>query len=537
MRYNIRILLSKGAPAVNQTSGSASFAKKSKRGILRIIFGRTMLVVVLMLLNFFLTFSLLFEVFQGIPIIMSSLELFTAVMLIYVLNTRDNPSIKLSWCVVIAILPLLGAVLYLFVRFDLGHRLNKRLVESSIQVSEPFVPEQTELMDRVKEEDKDLYNLAYYLRRHGNFPIYSNTTVQYFPLGEDKFREMLIQLEKAERFIFMEYFLISEGYMWGKILDVLERKAKQGVEVRVMYDGMNAFYNLPYGYPKQLEKLGIKCKMFSPIRPFVSTHYNNRDHRKILVIDGHTAFTGGVNLEDRYINKETIYGHWKDTAVMVQGDAAQGFTLMFLQMWNAMELKHNYLPYMNPPKTSEPAEGYVIAYGDTPTDQELVGEMVYLNMLNQAKGYVYIMTPYLILDNETLTALQFAAKRGVDVRLILPHIPDKKTVFAFTRSHYKELIDAGVKIYEYTPGFVHAKVFLSDDKHAVVGSINLDYRSLYHHFECAAYLYKVPALRDMEEDFRQTMAKSQRITLQDVQRFSLFPRLFAGILKFLSPLV
>ena len=522
---------------LKETVAENAVVRRGKRGILRVIFGRTMLFLLMLALNFFLVLSVMFEWMKDVPVLFGSMEAFTAVMLIYVLNTWENPSIKISWCVIIAILPVLGAVLYWFVRLDLGQRLNQKLVNLSIEVSTPFVPDQAQLMDAVKKEDKSLYNLAHYLQSHGNFSIYANSSVRYFPLGEDKFQEMLIQLEKAEKFIFLEYFLISEGYMWDTILDILRRKAAQGVEVRLLYDGMNAITNLPYSYPKELEKMGIHCKMFAPVRPFVSTHYNNRDHRKILVIDGHTAFTGGVNLEDRYINKEEVFGHWKDTAVMVQGEAAQGFTLMFLQMWNSSERERIFAPYLKLPKNMPPAEGYVIPYGDTPTDSENVGEMVYLNMLNQAKDYVYIMSPYLILDNEMATALKFAASRGVDVRLILPHIPDKKYAFVLAQSHYAELLQAGVRIYEYTPGFVHAKVFLCDDIHAVVGTINLDYRSLYLHFECAAYLYKVPALTDIMADFQDTMAKSQEITEQDVKKRSLLSRFAAALLKVMAPLM
>ena len=511
--------------------------EKGKRGLLRMVFSRTMLIVLLLLLNFGLVFSFLFELIQGIPILFGSMVVFTAVMELYVLNSRDSTTIKLTWCILIAVLPLFGAALYFLVRFDAGNRVNRKLIDSSIQISLPFVPEQTGLYEKLREEDASFQGLAQYLRVHANAPVFENTRVQYFPLGEYKFRELLIQLEKAEKFIFMEYFLISEGTMWNSILEILERKAAQGVEVRVLYDGMNAFYNLPYTYPKQLAKKGIKCKMHAPVRPFVSTHYNNRDHRKIVVIDGHTAFTGGINLEDCYINAEVRYGHWKDTAVMLQGDAVQSFTLMFLQMWNASEHSREFAPYLQPPKEAPAAAGYVIPYGDSPTDRENVGEMVYLNMLNQAQDYVWIMTPYLILDSELSTALKFAAKRGVDVRLILPHIPDKKSVFTLAKTHCRDLTEAGVKIYEYTPGFVHAKVFLSDDIHGVVGTINLDYRSLYHHFECAAYLYKVPALADIKADFHDTLDKSQRVTMDEIRSEGFLTRMMGALLKVFAPLM
>ena len=510
---------------------------KGKRGLLRIIFGRTMVILLLLLANFALAFSFMLDIFKGLPILFGSVEIFTAAMLIHVISTRDNPSVKLSWAFVIATVPLLGAVLYSFVRLDLGHRLTRKLLDRSIEISNPFLPEQKELIHQIRQEDRSLYNLSHYLRNHGNFPVYANTQVTYFPLGEDMFREMLARMEQAEKFIFLEFFLVSEGYMWGSILDVLRRKVAEGVEVRVLYDGMNAFTNLPYGYPKELEKMGIRCKMFAPIRPFISTHYNNRDHRKILVVDGRTAFTGGINLEDRYINLGSPYGHWKDTAVMLRGDAAQSFTMMFLQMWNHNEREQIFAPYLALPEHPIPADGYVIPYGDSPMDDEHVGELVYLDIINRAEDYLYIMTPYLIPDNELITALQFAAKRGVDVRLILPGIPDKRTVYALSRSYYRELLEAGIKIYEYTPGFVHAKVMLSDDRQGVVGTINLDYRSLYHHFECGAYLYKVQALEDIRSDFLQTQGKCRRIYPGQNVHNSLFARIFAYFSKFAAPLV
>ena len=519
-----------------RVSGNA-FAQKGKRSLLRIIFGRTMLILLLLGINFGIVFYFLFGLAKDLPILFGSVEAFTAALLVHVISTRDNPSIKLSWAFVISTVPLLGAVLYLFVRLDLGHRVNRRLLDHSQAISRPFLPEQQDLMQSLKESDKSLHNLAYYLKNHGNFPIYANSEATYFPVGEDMLRELLAQLEQAEKFIFMEYFLVSEGYMWDKILDILQRKAQAGVEVRFLYDGMNAFTNLPYGYPKELEKLGIQCKMFAPIRPFVSTHYNNRDHRKITVIDGRTAFTGGINLEDRYINRNSPFGHWKDTAVMIKGDAVQSFTMMFLQMWNYNERERIFSPYLTLPEKLSRSEGYVIPYGDSPMDDENVGETVYLDMINRATDYVWIMTPYLIPDNELLTVLQFAAKRGVDVRLILPGIPDKKTVYALSRSYYRQLLDAGVKIYEYTPGFIHGKVVLCDNIHGVVGSINLDYRSLYHHFECAAYLYRMPVLADIKDDFRSTLAQCRRILPEQLRHFPLWARIFAYIARFAAPLL
>ena len=521
----------------NQTPCPDSLASRSKQGLFRIIFGRATLVLLLLAVNFGIVFYFLFGLAQGLPLLFGSVEIFTAAMLIHLINTQDNPSVKLSWAFVISTVPLLGAALYFFIRFDLGHRVNRKLLERSIRDSKPFLPDEYDLMESIKESDKSLHNLAHYLKNHGNFQIYQNTEVTYFPVGEDMFQAMLTQLEQAEKFIFMEYFLVSEGYMWDEILKVLKRKSAAGVEVRFLYDGMNAFTNLPYNYPRQLEQAGIRCKMFAPIRPFVSTHYNNRDHRKITVIDGHTAFTGGINLEDCYINLNSPYGHWKDTAVMLKGDAVQSFTMMFLQMWNYNERERIFIPYLGLPKTPPQADGYVIPYGDAPTGGEHVGEMVYLDMINRATDYVWIMTPYLIPDNELLTALQFAAKRGVDVRLILPGIPDKKTVYAISRSYYQQLLDADVKIYEYTPGFLHAKVVLADDIHGVVGTVNLDYRSLYHHFECATYLYRMPVLDDIEKDFRATFTASRYISQANLRNQSQIAKVFAYLAKFAAPLL
>lgn len=522
----------------NTTKNYSDLAQKGKRSVFHLIFGRSLVILILLLLQFILLFKVLFSFVQYLPYTYGGIMSFTAAMMIWVLNSRDNPSIKLSWCIVIAILPVFGALLYCYIQFDLGHRLEQRLLQSSIQDSLSYVPDQSTLLEQLRTKDKALYNLASYTKNQGGYPIYENTTVTYFSLGEKKFQAMLEQLEQARQFIFLEYFAIAEGYMWESILEILQRKAAQGVDVRVIYDGTCSVASLPYNYPKQLQSMGIQCTQFSPIRPLVSTHYNNRDHRKILVIDGHTAFTGGVNLDDRYINRVEAFGHWKDTAVMLQGEGAKGFTFMFLQMWNALNHQKDYTPYLNvPTPVPAPSQGYVIPYSDSPLDQENVGEMVYLNILSQARDYVYIMTPYLILDHEMSSALRFAARRGVDVRLILPHIPDKKYAFALAKSHYQELVEAGVKVYEYTPGFVHAKVFLSDNLHGVVGTINLDYRSLYLNFECATYLYDVPALKDIYDDFQSTLALCHQITPQDIKHRSLFYKLAGVLLKLVAPLM
>ena len=317
---------------------------------------------------------------------------------------------------------------------------------------------------------------------------------------------------------------------------------KEGVEVRVMYDGMCCLMLLPYHYPRVLEKKGIRCKMFSPVRPTLSTYQNNRDHRKIVVIDGHTAFTGGVNLADEYINRKVRFGHWKDTAIMLKGDAVQSFTMMFLQMWNVTERQpEDYGKYAVPKDYEHPLaadySGFILPYGDSPMDREQVGERVYLDILNQARNYVHIMTPYLILDDEMVNALSYAAKRGIDVKLIMPHIPDKKYAYMLARTFYPELTRAGVKIYEYTPGFVHAKVFVSDDEKAVVGTINLDFRSLYLHFECAAYIYRNSVVYDVEHDFEETLKKCSLITMEDCKNYSWMGKKLGRLMRLIAPLM
>ena len=510
---------------------SPKHCHSGKGKLLRIIFSRTMVITFLLLLNFLYLFSILFDLFRFVPVLFGSVTIFTAILEWIILNSHDDVDIKLSWAVVVAVLPLLGAFLYFFVHFDLGNRVNRKLIQRSMEASLPFLPESADGIP------PDLQLVATYLKNHSHAPTYTNTRVTYYPLGEDLFGALLEELEQAENFIYMEYFLVSHGHMWDSILEILARKAAQGVDVRFLYDGMNAFTNLPYDYPKELKKLGIRCKMHAPVRPFVSTHYNYRDHRKITVIDGHTAFTGGINLEDRYINIDSPYGHWKDTAVGLKGDAAVGFSLLFLQMWNATEQELDFSPCRETPATPVSDSGFVIPYGYCPTDRENVGEQVYLHMINRANDYLYIMTPYLIPDAELIHALCFAAKRGVDVKLILPGISDHKYTQIMARSDYRTLTESGVQIFEYTPGFVHGKVFLSDDHHAVVGTINLDYRSLRHHFECAAYLYDVTALGDIREDFHKTLEACHPITAADIDAFSRLSKFVACLLKFAAPLL
>ncbi len=517
--------------------------EKGKRGALRMLFGRTGVFILLLLLQIWVLFSVLRFLETLIPYVFVSLAVFTVMMVIHVINTQDNESIKMTWIILITLLPGYGSMIYLFIRSDLGHRKIKKRLQSITAESEKDFTPQDQLMQRLRAKNRGLHNLGTYMQKVGGFPIYEKSRTRYFPLGEDAFAEMLLQLKKAESFIFLEYFILAEGVMWGQILRILVEKVQQGVEVRLMYDGTCEFALLPHSYPKKLQQLGITAKVFAPLRPFLSTHYNYRDHRKIMVIDGRVAFTGGINISDEYINEKEVYGHWKDTAVMVEGDAVASFTLMFLRMWNMNETDRTYLTdayranTANPMITGESTAGYVLPFGDYPLDDDQTGKTVYMDILDRAEDYVYIMTPYLVLDSEIMMSLQFAAKRGVDVKIILPHIPDKKLVFAQSRSHYTVLIQAGVGIYEYTPGFMHAKVFLSDNKKAVVGTINLDYRSLYHHFENAVYFEGTQTIADIEEDFRKTLEQSQKVTPADIKKYNIFMTLMGRVLKIIAPMV
>lgn len=512
--------------------------KKGKKSLFSVIFSRFWIMSILIVLQFVVLFGSVFWFGEYRPHYDVLKNIFVAIMVLYVLNNHMNSNAKITWLVLVMLFPVFGALLFWFTQLEIGHRMEKARLIRLIETTKTSIQQDKEVIQRVEEESPETAALVQYLGRSGCYPVYDKSAVSYFATGEKKFEELLRQLALAEEFIFLEYFIVEEGAMWGQVLEILAQKAKEGVEVRVMYDGTCECSLLPHDYPERLSELGIKCKMFAPVTPFLSTHYNYRDHRKILVIDGKVAFTGGVNLADEYINQKVRFGHWKDTAIMVRGEAVRSFTLMFLQMWNVEEKAPDFYKYINAPVTPvKEAKGYVIPYGDCPLDDDKVGERVYMDILNRANQYVHIMTPYLILDGEMETALRFAAKRGVDVKIILPGIPDKKSAYALAKSHYKNLLEAGVKIYEYTPGFVHAKVFTSDDCKAVVGTINLDYRSLYHHYECAAYLYQTDCIADIERDFELTLERCKRVTKEVLKNEKLGWKMAGWILKVIAPLM
>lgn len=511
------------------------------KGLWKLLFGRTTIIVVLILLQMAFLIGGYKVLEQKILLVNQLMGVVALLIVFYLLNNNQNSSFKLTWTILILISPVVGVLLYIFTRLQPGTKYVRKELERLIDNQEAYLEQDPEVFAKLESISKKHAGLSRYIHDSGKYPTYMNSQAKYFPLGEDKFEELLKQLEQAKEFIFMEYFIVDRGYMWGSVLRILEKKVEEGVEVRFMYDGTNSLTVLPPNYAKTLEKKGIQCKIFAPITPLLSTHQNNRDHRKVVVIDGHTAFTGGINLADEYINRVERFGHWKDTAIMVKGDAVKSFTLMFLQMWDiGAKVPTDPSKYIRTNLVPDPelsSGGFIMPYGDSPYDDENVGERVYMDILYNAKKYVHIMTPYLILDEEMITALTYAVKRGVEVIIILPHIPDKIYAYMLARTYYRQLISEGVKIYEYTPGFVHAKVFTSDDEKAVVGTINLDFRSLYLHFEDAVFMYRNPEVDAVEEDFRDTLEKCQEITLEDCKNYSIVKKLCGAVLKLVAPLM
>ena len=509
---------------------------RKKPIIFKIVFSRFAMIVVLLVIEIAVLAAVYLKMRDYFEIFNILQTLLILCLITFLFNCSMDASAKLTWLFLIMLFPIPATIFLWFTQTDFGHRLVKKRMAKLIGDTKTLIPQDMEVFESEELRESGTDDLCRYLNHNGNFPVYANTEVKYLPSGQEMFHELMQELEKAEKFIFMEYFIIDEGYMWGSILKILADKAKEGVDVRVMYDGMCEAVLLPHDYPVRMAKLGIKCQPFTPISPFISTQYNYRDHRKICVIDGKVGFTGGINLADEYINRIERHGHWKDVAIMLKGDAVRSFTLMFLQMWNISENELDWSPVDVSYNADNPS-GYVLPYADCPLDGDKVGESVYMDILYRARSYVHIMTPYLILDNELERALTYAAQRGVEVSIILPGIPDKIAAYALAKSHYKSLLAAGVKIYEYIPGFVHAKVFVSDDEKAVVGSINLDYRSLYHHFECAAYMYRTSCIVDIEEDFQNTLKKCREVTKETVKKEKFGYKVLGLILKILAPLM
>ncbi|MGL4761842.1 MAG: cardiolipin synthase [Sarcina sp.] len=508
--------------------------------ILKFLFSRMVIVGFLILLQLVTLIYAIWELSESFVYLYVFFIAISVVVVIYIVSRNDNPSYKLAWTILVLLVPVFGGLFYLIFGGNKTSKKFRKKIELAYKKHESLIPNNEDIIKKIESKDRQVANQMRYIDEFAKYPPYENTITNYLSPGESFFESFLEEIKKAKKYIFLEYFIIEEGYMWDKILEVLELKVKEGIEVRVLYDDIGSLRTLPYKYEETLRGKGIKCIVFNPFLPLLSLRMNNRDHRKIAIIDGHTGFTGGINLADEYINKIVRFGHWKDSAIYLKGEAVWSLTLMFLQAWNFdnpnEEDYNQFRPAVN--MLSEfAADGYVQPYGDSPLDGETVGENVYLNVINKAKDYVYITTPYLIIDNELVTALILAAKSGVDVRIITPHIKDKWYAHIVTRAYYAHLIESGVKIYEYTSGFIHSKTFVSDDDIGIVGTINMDYRSLYLHFECGVFLYKTKSVNQIKKDFTETMNISQRFTLEDCNKIKWSNRIVRSILRVFAPLL
>lgn len=472
-----------------------------------------------------------------IPYFYLALYATEAFCVLKIINSEENPDYKIPWLIFVLLVPIAGFMIY-FMFYD--RRLSKKYIRRIETIAGRQVHTNDEdTFSNLKEEDKQAYMQANLLCQLSSTHIYQNTDATYFDMGEKLFASLLEDLKKAEKFILMEYFTIDEGIFWNSILEVLKEKAAHGVEVRVIYDDIGCMLTLPGNYYNILKKSGIKAVPFSKLKGQANNEFNNRSHRKITVIDGKVGYTGGVNIADEYINEKELFGKWKDVGIRIEGEAVVQLTSIFLADYemNVKTPVSDFEAYFKSEKSVENT-GYMIPFGDGPLPlfKRRVAETMIMNMLNQAQDYVYITTPYLIIDNELCQTIENAALRGVDVRIITPHIPDKKLIFTMTRSHYNRLMNAGVKIYEYEPGFIHAKLYLSDDKYAIVGTINLDYRSLVHHFENGIWLYKHEVLEQIKEDITDTMNQSLPVTNELIKN-TLLQRIIRVVVKVVSPML
>lgn len=465
-----------------------------------------------------------------------ALTVLSVIIVIWLVRKYDNPMYKITWMLVIVLLPLFGGLFYLF----WGNTpLNRARTQHQY---EPKPPDFTDYMrtpatKELIEQHPRHAARARYIETLDGMPVWTNTETKYFRIGEEMFDSMCKELRRAQKFIFLEYFIIEEGIMWDTILDILREKAAAGLDVRVLYDDVGSICTLPKNYDRYLMSLGIHAVRFNRFIPTLNTYLNYRNHRKMTIIDGNVGYMGGINLADEYINKKVRFGCWKDTGIMLRGEGTANMTALFLQMWEYvtgedMPQLENYLP-----TAKLPADGYVQPFADSPLDDINIGESTYLQIIHNARKYVYITTPYLVLDNEMITALTIAAQSGVDVRILTPGIPDKKLVYMITRSYYQQLHRAGVKIYEYRPGFLHAKTIVSDDDTAVVGTINMDFRSFFLHFECATCFYNSSVVAAVKQDIMETINVSRRIDDEWLRRVPWIRSIMASVLRLFAPLL
>ncbi len=509
--------------------------------VFKFLTGRLFIIGVMILVQIAWIVYLLFDVSVRHQYFSAAIRIIAILLAFYVVTRWSNPSMKLSWIFFIMAVPIVGVPVYLIFGRPGLTRTTRRRMDAVNAGIEPYLHEDLQLTEELHAQHPQAALQSDYILRASHYPVYQYTDSRYYRCGEELFEAMLADIRRAEHYIFLEYFILDHGQMYDRLIAELVKKVQEGVDVRLIYDDVGCMGKMPAHFYRTLQAQGIKCAAFNPARPVLAIIMNHRDHRKILVVDGKVAYTGGVNIADEYINEIDRFGYWKDTGIRLEGAAVRSFLVMFLEMWDyIVGGTSDYERLLQPldPSGLPVSEGYVQPYGDTPLDNENVGENIYLNMINRAEKYVYIYTPYLILDQEMIVALCNAAMSGVDVRIITPGIPDKKMVFLLTRSHYAPLLKKGVRIYEYTPGFLHAKCFVCDDEYATVGSINLDYRSLYLHFECGAFLYRTPSVAQVLTDMEETLAVSREVTLADCQRkHPLGMSMLHALLRLLAPLL
>lgn len=464
------------------------------------------------------------------------LHILGIIITIAILKNSRHLSTDILWILLINAFPIVGTILYIFLGADLFFSRTYRDIYNATEDSRRYYLQDETIMEELAQIDPYKHSQLEYISDYAGYPVYRNYGFDYYPLGELAYPVILEELKKAKHFIFLEYFIIEQGEFWDSILAILEEKVKEGVDVRVMYDDLGSFFQLPASYYRTLEEKGIKCIPFNRINIILNVIINHRDHRKIMVIDGKVAFSGGINLADEYINHVKRFGKWKDNIIKITGEAVWSYTVMFLTHWNALRKEdHTFLSFRSEAIKGE-EDGFIAPYGETPLDDEICAQNIYTNIINESNDYCYICTPYLIIDTEMINSLILAARRGVDIRIITPGIPDKKMVFAITRSYYEQLIRGGVKIFQYDPGFVHAKVMASDDLIATVGTVNLDYRSLYLHFENGAFLYGSKKIIDIRDDLISMMEEGHELTLAECDRGPIVEFLLS-ILRLFAPLM
>lgn len=501
------------------------------------VLGRIVIVlpaVILQVLWYLLVLGLLNNLFHEYlwDALNGALSILAVVFVTGLIAKRDESSYKLLWVMVIVAMPILGALLYsLLGNKNTGKRLKKKLERSTAMLSKPSDPD---LVEEILREDLRIGQTLAHISQTTGFPVVKDGTSKYYSFGEEMFRDMCRDLKAAKNYIYVEYFIIQSGKFWDTLADIMEQKVKDGVDVRVMYDDLGSIGTFSVTDVVELKKKGIKCIPFNPFL-FIKSQLNNRDHRKIMVIDGKIAYSGGINLADEYINEKPLYGRWKDIGFRITGAGVKSFAYMFIEFWNAFS-GDKILTEEIDTSYEQTGSGYVLPYYDSPMGDEHISNELFVEILSAATGYVWFYTPYLMLGDALMDAFIRAAKRGVDVRIIMPGIPDKKMVYRLSRSYYPELLKEGVKIYEYTPGFVHAKAFIADDKIAGIGTVNLDYRSLFLHFECNAVFYKADIIADLKRDFLNTQRECEVKTVADTKK-GLLRRFGDNLLRVIAPLL